>query len=42
MKKRPVGEQLLHADRRIDRQTDERTDRHDEVNNYFPQFCEWA
>jgi len=25
-----------------DRQTDVRTDRHDEANNYFPLFCERA
>jgi hypothetical protein len=32
MKIRPVGVQLPHADRW--------TDRHDEANSHFPQFCE--
>ena len=31
MKIVPVGAVLLH--------TDGRTDRHDETNSYFPQFC---
>jgi hypothetical protein len=38
MKIRPVGAELFHADRR----TDGRTDRHDEANSRFPQFCERA
>ena len=32
MKIRPVGAELFHADRRTDRQ--------DETNSRFPQFCE--
>jgi hypothetical protein len=32
MKSRPVAAELFHADRR--------TDRHDEVNSRFSQFCE--
>jgi len=32
MKIRPVGAELFHAERR--------TDRHDEVNSSFSQFCE--
>jgi len=32
MKICPVGAELFHADRR--------TDRHDEANSRFPQFCE--
>jgi len=31
---RPVGAELFHADRR--------TDRHEEANSCFPQFCESA
>jgi hypothetical protein len=38
MKIRPVAAELFHADRR----TDGRTDRHDEVNSRFSQFCERA
>jgi hypothetical protein len=38
MKIRPVGAELFHADER----TDGRTDRHDEVNSCFSQFCERA
>jgi len=34
MKIRPVGAELFHADRR--------TDRHDEPNSRFSQFCERA
>jgi hypothetical protein len=33
---RPVGTELLH----VDGQTDRQTDRHDEANSRFPQFCE--
>jgi hypothetical protein len=36
MKIRPVGSDLLHVDGRTDRQTD----RHDEANSRFSQFCE--
>ena len=38
MKILPVGAELFHADGR----TDGRTDRHDEVNSPFSQFCELA
>ena len=38
MKIRPVGTELFHADGRAD----EQTDRHDEANSCFPQFCERA
>jgi len=34
MKIRPVGDKLFHAEGR--------TDRHDEANNRFSQFCERA
>jgi len=34
MKIRPVGTALFHMDRR--------TDRHDEANSHFSQFCERA
>ena len=34
IKNRPVGAQLFHADRQ--------TDRHDEANNRFSQFCKRA
>jgi hypothetical protein len=34
---RPVGAELFHAD---GRRTDRRTDRHDEANSRFSQFCE--
>jgi len=34
MKIRPVGVELFHADGR--------TDRHDEANSHFSQFCERA
>ena len=34
MKIRPVGHELLYADRQG------RTDRHDEANGRFSQFCE--
>jgi hypothetical protein len=36
MKIRPVGDDLFHADRGTD------TDRHDEANSRFSQFCERA
>jgi len=36
MKIRPVGAKLFHADGRTERQTD----RHDEPNSHFSQFCE--
>ena len=50
MKIRPVGIDLLHADRQTDRQTGGRTDgrtegqtdKHKEVSNRFSQFCECA
>jgi hypothetical protein len=38
MKIRLVGGELFYADG----QTDERTDRHDETNSRFSQFCERA
>jgi len=38
MKIRPVRAKLFHADGRMDG----RTDRYDEANGLFPQFCEWA
>jgi hypothetical protein len=38
MKIRPVGAELFHANG----QTDGRTDRHDEANSRFSQFCERA
>jgi len=38
MKIRPVSAELFHWDR----QTDGRTDRHDEANSRFSQFCERA
>jgi len=38
MKIRPVGAELFHADG----QKDEQTDRHDEANRRFSQFCERA
>jgi hypothetical protein len=38
MKIHPAGGELFHANR----PTDGRTDRHDEVNNCFSQFCERA
>jgi len=34
MKIRPVGSELFHADKE--------TDRHDEANIRFPQYCERA
>ena len=34
MKIRPVGAELFHADRRMDK--------HDEANSHFGQFCERA
>jgi hypothetical protein len=36
MKIRPVGAELFHAD------GDRQTDRHDEANSRFSQFCERA
>ena len=36
MKIRPVGAELFHEDERTDRETD----RHDEANSRFSQFCE--
>jgi len=36
MKIRPVGVELFCADGQTDRQTD----RHDEANSHFSQFCE--
>jgi len=36
MKLSPVGAELFHADG----QTDVETDRHDEANSRFSQFCE--
>jgi hypothetical protein len=38
MKIRPVESELYQADRR----TDGRTDRHDEANSRFSQFCQYA
>ena len=40
MKIRPVGAELLHADKKTHRRTDEQTDTHrnDEANNCFSQF----
>jgi len=38
MKIRLVGAELLH----VDRQTVERTDRYDEANSRFSQFCKCA
>jgi len=38
MKIRPVGTELFHADGR----TDIPTDRNDEINSRFSQFCERA
>ena len=35
---RRVGAELFHPDRRVDG----RTDRHDEANSRFSQFCESA
>ena len=40
LKNRPVGAELLHVDRQIDRQTERWTGRHDETNIRFSQFCE--
>ena len=36
MKIRPVGADMLHADK----QTDRKTDKHDEANSHCWQFCE--
>jgi len=36
MKIRPAGAELFHADGRADR----RTDKHDEADSRFSQFCE--
>ena len=38
MKIFPVGAELFHSNG----QTDRRTDRHDEANNRFSQYCERA
>ena len=38
MKIRPVGAELFHVERKMDG----RTDRHDEANILFSQFCERA
>jgi len=35
---RPVGAELFHTGR--ERRTDGQTDRHDEANSSFSQFCE--
>jgi len=37
---RPVGPELLHADRRSEGQMDRQTDRHDEANSRSSQFRE--
>jgi len=37
-----VGDELFHADGQTDKRTYGRTDRHDEGNNCFSQFCESA
>ena len=37
-----LGVELFHSKRLMDGQTDRQTDRHDEANNYFSQFCERA
>jgi hypothetical protein len=42
MKMNPVGAGLFHADGRTQREKDGRTDRHDEANSRFSQFCEGA
>ena len=46
MKNRPVRAELFYADRwkegGMDRRTDGRTDRHDEANSRFSEFCERA
>jgi hypothetical protein len=36
----PVGAESFHADRRTGRRKGEKTDRLDEVNSRFSQFCE--
>jgi len=35
-----VGAEVFQSDRRTDRQTEGRTDRHDKPNSRFSQFCE--
>jgi len=40
VKIRRVGAELFHANGRTDR--DKRTDRHDEGNTHFSQYCERA
>ena len=40
MKILPVGAELFHADRRTYERIDRQTDRHDECNSRFLQFCE--
>ena len=37
---RPVGVELFHAGRRTDRQAEGRSDKHNETNSRFSQFCE--
>jgi len=34
-----VGAELFHSDRWTGEQTDQETDRHDEPNSHFSQFC---
>jgi hypothetical protein len=36
----PAGTKLFHADGQTDGWTDRRTNRHDEANRHFSQFCE--
>jgi hypothetical protein len=40
MKIRPLRVELFYADRQTDRQAGRQTDRHDEANGRFSQFCE--
>jgi hypothetical protein len=40
MKIRSVGVELFHADGGAEGRADGRTDRYDEVNRQFSQFCE--
>jgi hypothetical protein len=42
MKIRSVGVELFRADGRTNGQTDRNTDRLDEANSHFSQFCERA
>ena len=39
MEIRPVGAELLHADRRTEERTDRWTGGHDEANSCFSHFC---